>query len=130
MSEFEDDFMRRAEKVLEGLERSKKDAEAARGWFLRSAAAFFIASVSLIATIAATTLKVNQHAEMFKNAASRDGVSQLVNVHQREVEAISNLIDDPDHKTAVKEFQKIVDGVNANIFLFSLGVSRGAKSNQ
>jgi hypothetical protein len=130
MSELEQDFMRRAEAILDGLEKAKKAADDARSWFLKSAAAFFIASISLIGAIAATTAKVNQHADMFKNAASRDGVSQLVNIHQKEMEAISNLIDNPDHKAAVREFQEIVDGVNANIFLYSLGVSRGVKTRQ
>ena len=122
--------MRRAEKILDGLEKAKKAADDARSWFLKSAAAFFIASISLIGAIAATTAKVNEHSEMFNRAASRNGVSQLVNIHQAEAQAISNLIENPDHKTAVREFQKIVDDVNANIFLYSLGVSRGVKTRQ
>lgn len=123
------EFLERAEALLKDLRSSQEEVLRAKAWFIRAAIAFFAASFTLIGSVAVMNNKLNINSELISKAASRTGVIHLVDIHQAEVQAITNLIDNPDTKKAVQEIQKIVERVNGDIFMYSLQVNRGSKTN-
>lgn len=99
--------------------------EKAKSWFWKAALVMLGTSIAMIATMAVSTSKIAEHDKLFDKAASRQGVIQLVDIHQAEVKAITNLVENPDSKKAIEEIQKMIDRVNGNIFMYSLPVTRG-----
>ena len=125
MSEREEQFFDRAEKIIEGLEKTKK-------WYKTAIIAFAVAFVTFIYYSGATINRINNYEEKIIEIECRLSQSASVKAFDlvnrkfnMQTDALTKLITNEDTKQIVKEFNEECKKIYDDIFMFATITTRG-----
>jgi hypothetical protein len=125
MSEREEVFFNRAEKAIEGLEKTKK-------WYKTAIFAFAVAFLTFVYYSGMTVNSMNNYEEKIlgiecrlSQTASLKAFDLVNRKFNMQTEALTKLITDEDTKKIVAEFNEECKKIYDDIFMFGTMVSRG-----
>ena len=128
MSEREEIFLTRAEKVLDDLEGTRKSMEAAfeksRGWYKKMTNTFAVLIITVVFGAGGIGYKIGAMDRAISDKANTETVKLLVESNEATVKATKDLVTDRDHLRVASDILEYYKIVNSNIFTFT--TSRGA----
>jgi len=116
-----EEFVIRAENVLNGLEKQKS-------WLRNASIGFFLATIILIGTSFVNSYRVGENEdqiiELREKAASKESIGLLNDSFEATTTALGRLVDDR-YEEAVNGFIEDTKRINDNIFMYSTSIKKG-----
>lgn len=120
MSDQEEAFLTRAEKLFKGLENTK-------AWYSRSMATFVIATLTLVGSMFLNSYRIGKLEDSMSQAVSIKAFELMQKSISANTDALIELITEKDHKQIAKEFNEKCKKINDDIFQYSTIITRSGK---
>lgn len=120
MSEQEEVFITRAEKLFAGLEKTK-------AWYSKTMIAFVAATLTLVGSVFLNAYRINKLEDSMSQAVSIKAFELMQKSISAETDALIGLIDEKDHKQIATEFNEKCKKINDDIFFYSTLITKGGR---
>lgn len=117
MSEQDEAFFKRAEKLFAGLEKTK-------AWYSKAMITFVVATLTLVGSIFLNSYRINKLEDSMSQAVSIKAFELMQKSITANTDALIELISDKDHKQIAKEFNDKCKKINDDIFMYSTLITR------